>query len=83
MESKYSRLEGPRCYMTPKPTHNKKSDEYKVADIIQGAVSADENEARRKKWFANPGGKKQIPDVSYEGCKHLLASFAAIMYFFQ
>lgn len=40
-----------------------------------------ENEARRKKWFANPGGEKQIPYVSYEGYRQLSASLAAVVYF--
>lgn len=42
-------------------------DVYKGAGIIQGAVSADENEGRRNKCLANPGGEKRITYVSYEG----------------
>lgn len=53
---------------------------YKEADVVVGAISENQSQARAKKSFATPGECLQMACTSYESCKHLAASLVAIVY---
>lgn len=56
-------------------------DNYKDADMIIGPLSVKQSEAKAKKHFPDQGEELQLVCTSYEGCKRLAASLAAIIYF--
>ncbi|KAG2014584.1 hypothetical protein GB937_006546 [Aspergillus fischeri] len=59
----------------------KAPDNYKDADIIIGPLSVKQSEAKAKKRFPDQGEQLQLVCTSYESCKRLAASLAAIIYF--
>lgn len=56
------------------------SDQHAAADIIQGPVSVDQGEARKKRRFPNRGKSCQIACVSYSSCERLAKSLVAVIY---
>ncbi|KAL1846953.1 hypothetical protein Plec18170_008922 [Paecilomyces lecythidis] len=63
------------------PLHDLKPPrDYKEADVVVGALSENQSQARVKKTFATPGECVQMACVSYESCKRLAASLVAVIY---
>ncbi|KAL5335307.1 hypothetical protein BJX70DRAFT_328312 [Aspergillus crustosus] len=58
----------------------KVSDQHSIADVIQGPISRDQGEARRKRRFPTEGKSNQIACVSYGACERLAKSLVAIIY---
>jgi hypothetical protein len=56
-------------------------ESYKHADVIIGPRSLNQSEAMSKKRFAKQSEDLQLVCTSYDGCKRLAASLAAIVYF--
>lgn len=55
-------------------------EQHSKADVLIGSITKDKSDARERKAFPQPGGITQMACVSYEGCKRLAASLAAIVY---
>lgn len=58
----------------------KVSGHHSAADVIQGPVSMDQGEARKKGRFPSQGKSNQIACVSYSSCERLARSLVAIIY---
>lgn len=58
----------------------KVSGHHSTADVIQGPVSMDQGEARKKGRFLSQGKSTQIACARYSSCERLARSLVAIMY---
>ncbi|KAE8137118.1 hypothetical protein BDV38DRAFT_283232 [Aspergillus pseudotamarii] len=53
---------------------------YQAADVIKGAMSADQTKAHGQNRFLNPDDTKQTVFVSYRGCESLRRELKAIIF---
>ena len=56
---------------------------HSTADVIQGPVSMDQGEARKKGRFPSQGKSNQIACASYSSCEHLARSLVALIYIYR
>ncbi|EIT72559.1 hypothetical protein AO1008_03601 [Aspergillus oryzae 100-8] len=56
------------------------SPAYYEADVIKGAMSADQSKGQRQNRFLTPGNIKQQAFVSYRGCESLRRELKAIIF---